>query len=91
MEPHEVKIKQEIFFEWIFRVGNELHWHLCSRLMTEKQAKEWFGAENGMGREINYCQYKKTDRAFSVDVDNDSKSNSEIGYKVAGYESDGRE
>lgn len=85
----EIKVKQEIFFEWMFRVGNELHWHLCTRLMTEKQAKEWFGAENGMGREINYCQYKKTDRAFSIDVD--SKPNLEIDYKAFGYESDGKE
>jgi hypothetical protein len=42
-----------------------------------------------MGREINYCQYKKTDRAFSIDVD--SKPNLEIDYKAFGYESDGKE
>ena len=84
----EIKVKQEILFEWMFKVGNEQHWHLCTRLMTEKQADSWFGAENGMGREIDYCQYKKTSRAFSVDI---NKSNSEINYKAFGYESDGTE
>lgn len=85
----EIKIKQEVLFEWMFRIGNEKHWHLCSRLMTEKQAKNWFDAENGMGREIGYCQYKKTNRAFSVDAD--FKPNLEIDYKAFGYVSDGRE
>lgn len=58
-----VKLPNKLY-EWMYKVDNEMHWHICSRLLKEKDAVEWFTAENIMKDKKSKIQYKKTGRSF---------------------------
>lgn len=51
-------------YEWLFKVDNEMHWHICSRLLTVKDAVMWFTGDNIMKDKKSKIQYKKTGRSF---------------------------
>lgn len=69
-EPLDIKDKTKIFYEWMYKVDNEQHWHICSRLMTEEQGIRWFTAENIMKNKESKIKYKKTGRKF-MDIEHD--------------------
>lgn len=54
---------KKIVYEWIFKVGNEQHWHILSRLMTDSEVAIWL---KDFGQSI---KYQKTGREFIVEVD----------------------
>lgn len=64
LELVEKEKRESNFYEWMYKVDNEKHWHLCSRLMTEEQAKRWLEVENIMKSKEHHIQYKKTGRVF---------------------------
>ncbi len=57
------KIKgKKIVYEWIYKVGNEQHWHILSRLMTDSEVAIWL-----KDFEEKPIKYKKTGREFIVE------------------------
>ena len=49
-------------YEWIYKVGNEQHWHILSRLMTDSEVAIWL-----KDFEEKPIKYKKTGREFIVE------------------------
>lgn len=71
-EDKEVREKAEAFkmkgkkkvYEWMYKVGNEQHWHILSRLMTQNEVEIWLKES-----ELQPIKYKKTGREFIVEAD----------------------
>ncbi|RBQ28392.1 hypothetical protein [Aliarcobacter vitoriensis] len=63
-EAEKMKGKKKVY-EWMYKVSNEQHWHVLSRLMTPDEVKIWL-----KNSELKPIKYKKTGREFIVKVDN---------------------
>lgn len=60
-ERKRMKGKKKVY-EWIYKVGNEQHWHILSRLMTDSEVAIWL-----KDFEEKPIKYKKTGREFIVE------------------------
>jgi len=62
-EEQKMKGKRKVY-EWMYKVVNEQHWHILSRLMTLEEVEIWLKES-----ELQPIKYKKTGREFIVDND----------------------
>ena len=57
-------------FEWLYHENGEQHWHVCTRLMTEDEAKRWFEAEMILRNEdYKFYYQKKSEIGIMVPLD----------------------